>query len=295
MLTTRFAWLALAALIAGFAACGGETDATTACEPGEPIFCKCPGTALEGNKVCKDDGETFEECITPDGPCSELEPTTTGTGGGPAQTDCRPGLQIACRCENGDDGMQTCNEDGDGFDECATEDGPCGSGETTTVGAGGGGAGEPLFIPCGSNGECASGVCAMGFCTRECGSIEDCADGVVEGTCARFEGGTVQVCAPFCSVLQECEEAYGEPSACGYGVDPSNPGLYFTVCGDWLGELSPLPQGFPCEVDLDCSLGIVGAERVCTFEECIVGCYVDDDCPGSELCDSEGNYPGSCF
>jgi len=302
MFPKRFAWFAVATLAAGLlaaglAACGGETEAAQDCEPGTEVFCKCQANLGEGTKRCRDDGASFEECITPDGACSELEPTTTGQGGAGTNTDCRAGQQFACTCENGEDGTQTCNDDGDALGVCSTEDGPCGSGEAATSGTGGSGGGSRLlFEPCGEASECKSDSCEMGFCTKECGNFSECADdGGIQGECARFAGGTLQVCAPYCEVQSDCLDAYGEPSACGFGVAPDDPGYGFAVCGDWEDELSPLPEGLDCADDLDCSLGIPGAERVCSFEACIAGCFEDFDCPGSDLCSSDGSVPGSCF
>jgi len=133
----------------------------------------------------------------------------------------------------------------------------------------------------------------MGFCTQGCGSIDDCG-GEVEATCARFQG-SVQICAPACNLTAECEEAYGEPSTCGYGIDPSDPGFYITVCGDWLDELQPLPPGIACETDEQCNLGNLGLESVCDVDECVEGCFVDSDCPVADDCDSDGVFPGSCL
>jgi hypothetical protein len=297
MVGKRFAWVFVTALVAGFAACGGDSEPAQECEPGTDVFCKCQANLGEGTKRCKDDGNSFEECITPEGPCSELEPTSgAGTGGAP-QTDCRPGLQIVCRCENGDEGSQICNDEGDGFGPCETEDGACGAGVTTGGGTGGAGEGLELYYPCISDAECLSGSCPMGFCTTECGSITDCDEGVVDATCARFQGGTLQICAPFCDLTSTCEEAYGEPSTCGFGLDPSNPGFYITVCGDWLDELEPLDEGIPCTGDNDeeCNLGNAGLERVCSFDECTAGCFADEDCPGAELCEDASDVPGTCF
>lgn len=292
------AWLLVAVFAFGFASCGDDSATAEDCEPGTDVFCKCQANLGEGTKRCKDDGKSFEECITPDGPCSELEPTTTGQGGSSGSgevTDCRPGQHFDCLCENGDPGTQTCDDAGESLGPCSTDDGPCGSGNTVSTGPGGGGT-SLLYDPCGSASECKSNTCEMGFCTLECGNYLDCVDeGGQQGECARFNGGSLQVCAPYCNIQSDCLDAYGEPSACGFGVAPDDPAYGFAVCGDWLDELVPLPEGLECGDDIDCSLGIPGAERVCSFQTCVVGCYDDLDCPGSDLCDSDGSTPGSCF
>jgi hypothetical protein len=135
----------------------------------------------------------------------------------------------------------------------------------------------------------------MGFCTKDCDRWQDCVDdGGIQGECAAFGGGEFLLCAPYCEVQSDCLAAYGEPSRCGFGVAPDDPQFGFTVCGDWGEDLEPAPDGFPCEEDVDCHLDLGGVERVCSFETCIEGCYVADDCPDGTECSSDGGSPGTC-
>src|SRR4051812_26962158 len=79
----KFAGLVALLLVAATVALGscsknsdtGTVDTTGAstCEPGENIFCRCPGGAA-GTKECKADGKTYEPCVTRAGSCSETNP-----------------------------------------------------------------------------------------------------------------------------------------------------------------------------------------------------------------------------
>lgn len=77
----RYTFLALFVVTLGWTSavsCGGGDD--TLCTPGENIFCKCRGGA-DGTKLCKQDGQSFEECVTEDGACTEIPETTSNTSG----------------------------------------------------------------------------------------------------------------------------------------------------------------------------------------------------------------------
>jgi Matrixin len=85
-------------LIAVLGACGkggGGTGGSsqTTCDPGENIFCRCPGGEA-GTKTCKADGHSFEACVTDTGPCPAVPETTSassssggGEGGAPTSSD----------------------------------------------------------------------------------------------------------------------------------------------------------------------------------------------------------------
>jgi hypothetical protein len=137
---------------AAIAACGGSGGGTTSggptCDPGENIFCRCPGGEA-GTKACKADGHSFEACVTRDGACPEIPDTTassSSTGGG-----------------------------GSGG----------GSGSTGGGGSGGGAIAE-LYAPCTDNAGCASGLCKDGYCTKECAKFDECEVGL--GECVQFAG-----------------------------------------------------------------------------------------------------------
>jgi hypothetical protein len=301
---TGSALAALAILVAAFGvmptACKETDDGTTSggagaklCDPGENIFCRCQGGAA-GTKTCKADGMSFESCVGRDGPCAP-----------PSTTICEAGEQIFCLCANGDDGSKTCSPDGKGFGECAGSKGPCetagtggggqgtGGGGQGTGGAGQGGGtptGKGYLEPCVKGDDCASGVCPMGFCTKDCAQPEECkVDDKWVADCISFKG--LQVCMPTCLEAVDCS-IYGYPSDCGYvnSVD----GVPDTVCADWLDALKLPPDGMTCGSDEDCNLGHTGMQRICLFQHCGEGCYSDTDCPDDQTCSGQGGNPGTC-
>lgn len=85
-------WSTLAlGVLAALASCKktsetSTTPLTTLCDPGENIFCRCPG-GEPGTKTCKNDGNSFEPCETYDGPCPAISTSTSsGTGGATGST-----------------------------------------------------------------------------------------------------------------------------------------------------------------------------------------------------------------
>ncbi len=131
---------AIAAAFVLVASCGkggGNTGGGTLCDPGENIFCRCPGGEA-GTKMCKADGMSFEACVTREGPCPEIpmstsatstttSTTSTGTGGGGGGT---PGaLYDACGmdadCASSKCLYGFCTTDCAKFDECELGTGEC--------------------------------------------------------------------------------------------------------------------------------------------------------------------------
>lgn len=168
-----------------FAACGkgggggegGDATGTITCDPGENIFCKCPG-GDPGTKACKADGHSFEACVTRFGPCPDV-PTTTSTS------------------EGGSGGTGT------------------GTGGTGTGGTGTGGTGPVLggyLDACATDEDCQSGKCPYGYCTKDCAKFDECTLG--KGECIAFQGQ--QICMPVCVDTTDCIADYAPPSACGY-------------------------------------------------------------------------------
>ncbi len=222
-----------------------------------------------------------------------------GTGGsGAGSTLCDPGENIFCRCPGGDPGTKRCKEDGQSFEGCVTRNGPCpaipmstSSSSSTSGGGSGGGTGGgtvgALYDPCLTGDDCASGLCPYGYCTIQCAKFDEC--GLGQGECAALDNQ--QICMPVCKDTADCEAAYGPPSECGYthAVD----GFPVTTCADWLDNLDLPPEGTNCTIDDDCHLGHDHTERVCAFEACAQGCYVDADCPVGQTCSSQGAL-GSC-
>jgi len=208
---------------------------------------------------------------------------------------CEPGENIFCRCRGGDPGTKRCREDGQGFDQCYAAWGACeealgprseGSSSSGEVGNGG----KALLEACGSDSECDSGLCRMGYCTRECGKWQECSDEAngIYGDCVQIEGA-VQQCVPYCGSQSDCE-LFGSGSSCGFALAVD--AVAVSVCADWAAVSLP-PDGSPCQDDWDCHLGWAGIERVCASGSCIGGCREQDDCPEGQSC-SAGD-PGTCF
>jgi hypothetical protein len=65
----RFRWNTLV-LLALAAACP-KKSASSHCDPGSEIFCRCRGGS-PGTKLCADDGASFGECRQADGACTEI-------------------------------------------------------------------------------------------------------------------------------------------------------------------------------------------------------------------------------
>lgn len=172
--------LAMLGVAASLAACGGNGGGTggagITCDPGENIFCRCPGGEA-GTKTCKSDGHSFEACVTPTGECPEVGDTTSSAGG-----------------SGGSSG------------------GAGGTGGTGGTGGSGGGMLGKLYDPCFAGAECESGMCPYGYCTKTCAAFDECTLGV--GECVLFMGNAI--CMPDCTLTSDCVDAYGEPSECGY-------------------------------------------------------------------------------
>lgn len=141
-LSTLVLTLSAAAAVSIFSvACGkgGGTGGTGAlCDPGENIFCRCPGGEA-GTKTCKADGAAFDACITRDGPCPTIstttttESTTTGTGGMGGSTGtggAAPGaIFAACNqdseCQGAKCRFGYCTKDCAAYAECKDDSGDC--------------------------------------------------------------------------------------------------------------------------------------------------------------------------
>ena len=275
--------LALALFVSGavlFVACeSSETTDETICEPGTPVFCPCTKDR-PGEKICADDGKSFSPCRANfGGDCGEVVDTTSVGAGGA----------------------------GGGAGGSGGGAGGSGGGVGGSGGAGGAGGGTgtlALFEACASDGDCQTGQCPMGFCTRGCATYTECGDGPVQGDCMKFDFGAVQICMPYCSVAdcnaignpEGCTDcvAYGELSLCGYGV--ASDGYKFSTCAEWGDEWESAPPGTECgDNDFYCHLGYLYEPNVCIFGACAEGCYTDDNCPPELVCSSGGNgNPGNC-
>lgn len=254
----RLVGFSLALLTSGIAVAscsGNDGEAATLCVPGENIFCRCRGGAA-GTKLCLDDGESFGECETLSGACTELSSTGSGNGGdggsqlpgGGNEPPPNPGeLLASCErdadCESGHCPMGFCTKGCDDFEQCAPPE-PAAPGDCVTVpGA----------------------------------SI----------------GGQPGVCVPYCLEQAGCE-AYGPNSLCSYTED-SLPAFGVVVCADWGDTILLPPDGYPegdliCTDDVVCNLGLDGTERICADGDCGDGCNDGADCPDGVMC----NQAGTC-
>lgn len=249
--------LAFSALSVLVPACSGGDDepSATLCSPGENIFCRCRGGDA-GTKECASDGQSFKECVTAYGPCTEIPETTSTTADTTAATT------------------------SDAATTSATS--------TSSSGTGGGPPNYAAYLePCYADSDCESGSCPMGYCTHECESYQDCIEGDTYGDCVLFvlSGDFFQLCVPYCNGGQADCDIYGPPSKCDTALAVD--GVPFDICADWPD------YGADCSDDFDCSLGTDATARVCTFGVCAEGCYVSTDCPPGESCSSSGAL-GQC-
>lgn len=91
------------------------------------LFGACGSTPSESDTDSgSDTGSSGSE--TSSDPDTTANPTTGATAG----NACVPGQQIACACENGLDGAQTCKLDGTGYDPCVCSGADSGSSDPVT-------------------------------------------------------------------------------------------------------------------------------------------------------------------
>ncbi len=294
-----FAWVRTGLVIVGFAAltaCGdGETEQV--CSPGSEVFCKCRGGLVQGTQTCSADGLSLGECTTPEGECPDIGPGSSNSG--PIGI-CIPDEVITCTCDNGDMGTKTCSGDGLTFSDCTTPEGACGMSMMGT---------EPLYSPCEDAGECATGVCEHGFCTRSCEDYTACYFEAEElyGDCALTPpaGGPANTCVPYCIEQADCA-AYGSGTVCSGAIAFDDADLGFAGCAAWGDEAHGMPYDTLCDsntgelfylgqvVEAPCNLGLDGAQNVCTFDVCTKGCYEAIECPEMD-CSSNGSVIGCCM
>ncbi|MFO0552004.1 MAG: hypothetical protein U0271_26700 [Polyangiaceae bacterium] len=294
--TTSALLLLLAAPLFSVAACGDSgTNPDQTCEPGTEIFCKCRG-GFKGTRTCLDDGQSFGECTTEDGPCPTIDDTSSSSS---AMMNCDPGVTVFCQCTDGSDGTKTCDDAGQGFSDCENAAGTCGGVPADKL----------LYDACTSSAECVTGLCDHGFCSRDCGNWTECVDEANEryGDCVRLDNMTKQICAPYCIAQTDCT-AYGASSLCGGAVALDDPTIAFAVCANWGTAVTGIAYGTPCDfvdgqeqvlfaggtvVTMDCDLGLAGQQNVCLFGECSKGCYESNECPQMD-CTSDGTNAGCC-
>lgn len=289
-------WVGIFALMAAasaiFFAC--EEPVESLCEVGSEVFCKCRG-GDSGTKTCLGDGNSYGECTTNSGSCPEIEDPTSTTGLTPV---CLAGEEVPCTCDNDEAGVKLCADDGLSFGDCTVDGGACGSGSGDKL----------LYSPCAEGGECLTGTCASGYCTRTCEIFTDCYDDENElyGDCIALAGNNQ--CAPYCLSQADCLSVFGEPSACGGATALDDADVAFGACADWGAELQGMPYGTLCDAEsgeilifggdgqlvvAECSLGAPGVQNYCFADECTKVCYEDVDCPEMN-CSSNGSVAGCC-
>jgi len=213
--------------------------------------------------------------------------------GSDAEPTCDVGSGVFCRCLDGGAGQKKCNDDGSGFGPCQSsktgltcEEGSVSVSNGSSSTSSGSTGGKKLLTACSKNSECKSGMCNMGYCTKDCAKFADCVE--FGGDCVQIEG-KVQQCAPYCLSWADCED-FGTSSLCSYTTAVDAYGV--AVCAEW-SQVNLPPDGADCLDDFQCHLGYGGEQRVCEFEKCLTGCHADDDCPDGGTC--SGGAPGQCM
>jgi hypothetical protein len=225
-----------------------------------------------------------------------LWPSCSNDGSG--ETLCEGGSEVFCRCPGGRAGTKRCSDDGSGYGDCRVSSGdlcgsdissgPSSSSSSSSSSGSSGSGGTPLYGYCESDSDCESGVCPMRFCTKKCKKYEDC---LPNAECVEFGGS--KLCRPKCKNQDDCAQ-YKTPSQCGFA--PAIDDFGVTVCSDWGNNLAFPYDGWECQSDSDCNLGIFGTGRVCGnfANTCVGGCYSKADCPAGKSCSSNGSSLGSC-
>jgi hypothetical protein len=129
-------------------------------------------------------------------------------------------------------------------------------------------------------------TCPMGYCTKPCATYEECEP----GDCVMVLGSPY--CVPYCTEQSDCD-AYGAGSSCSWTPD-ALPAFDVVVCANWGTNVTPPPEGYQCEGDIQCNIGLTGAERVCQAGVCVVGCHQASDCNGQECSSASVDVLGTC-
>jgi cysteine-rich repeat protein len=242
--------------------CAQNSDCTTnACDTVTTHECLavCGNGTVEGSETCDDHNSLA--CGTCGVGCTDggSGATCTAGQGCGANGDCASGLcdtvtthQCQPVCGDGaTEGSESCDDHNDlACGTCGVGCTDQGSGATCTAGQG-----------CGTNGDCASGLCDT-VTTHQCQVV--CGDGATEGS-------------------ESCDD--GHQTACGLcNADCTGPGTA-VVCGD--GEICPDTETCDDYNDLACGTCGVGCTDGGSGATCTAGqgCGANGDC-ASGVCDT---------
>ena len=237
--------------------CAGseETPPDKLCDPGENIFCRCPG-GDPGTKECLETGNAFGECS----PCEERP--TSGPG---AQSSSSGGPSSSSGAGAGDAGGMA---QGGG--------GPTGD--------------AALLAPCQVDGDCQSGRCDHSYCTKACAVVSDCP--YPQSECVPF--GDDAICMPTCTTAVDCSPFGAPQSQCGFTQAIDNWDVTVCADWGDAHQLMPVNTDCLPFDHTACNLGYPHSELVCTEQGiCANGCYINNDCPSGEAC-SGGSTLGTC-
>jgi hypothetical protein len=266
--------LVLAFASVAFAACGDESSEPAGlCDPGENIFCRCPGGEA-GTRTCVDGGDDFDECVVaPSVPCGD-------------RVECEPYSTIPCLCPSGDQGIKECLREGTGYDECfigidqPCPDEPIGTGGMMNTGGMGAGAG-----PTG----CAHDLCETG--TKLSASCDSCASAVcaADDYCCNTNWDSLcvglvdQECDNLCNPVVMCNLPLCMPSATEF-MNPNCDPCVTSVCmadSVCCGQHATLPGAWDelCVGEVKDGVAHPACNSLCcAHSECSSGAKLDATC-----------------
>lgn len=218
----------------------------------------------------------------------------------PMQGPCTPGQTRACTFDLLCTGTQTCNDEGDGFDEC-----DCG-GAIISAGDGLVGARCDSDFDCAQGGVCftadgdlsfGGGGPAGGYCTFECADTAECEAIDPKSRCAGWGAGGARFCIRTCETK---DPAIGEDK-CLNRPDVVCRSIVLDTDVGFNSERQPGVCEPRCGSDADCPEG-----RVCHIQRGVCydvqapgapsgsRCTLDTECSGRECGGRDANNVGTC-
>jgi hypothetical protein len=201
-----------------------STSSSSLCTAGEEIFCTCDD-GTDGSKRCADDGQSYGDCTTPNGPCGAgmgdkllYEPCVSGSecasgtcSGGMCTRTCASYVEcvdepnmIFGDCVDFGGGNTLCGPYCFTQENCAAYGGASQCGGTSALD-------DPMlsFAACGDWGGTPKGYPAGTPCDEVAGEILFLGDNVVQSTCDLGLDGVQNVC-----LFGECAKACYEAADC---------------------------------------------------------------------------------